>query len=180
MNGDVRPSAYGLNVFAQKLHSSYDAKQLPVDTGAFASIGLPHKQKLLDVHLDVEKTAEKAHDIDVTGATAELDKLVKGLRAFGFARSGVLVGLLRADPDPSMVKPVMLQQVLGVAKRIRALPCMAGFRRRMGLQRKNFSDTAKEYPPRTDTTHRIHAVLLLSLSSVVCSYTYYGRIAYSI
>ena len=55
MNGDVRPNAYGLNVFAQKLHSSYDAKQLPVDTGAFASIGLPHKHKLLDVHLDVKQ-----------------------------------------------------------------------------------------------------------------------------
>ena len=59
MNGDVRPNAYGLNVFAQKPHSNYDAKQLPVDTGAFASIGLPHKHKLLDVHLDVEKTQRK-------------------------------------------------------------------------------------------------------------------------
>ena len=103
------------------------------------------------------KTAEETHEIDVTGATAELDKLVKGLRAFGFARSGVVVGLLRAGLDPSMVKPVMLQQVLGVTKRIHALPCMAGFRRRMGLQRKRFSDTAKGYPPRADTKHRIHA-----------------------
>ena len=76
MNGDVRPSAYGLNVFAQKPQSIYDAKQLPVDTGAFASIGLSQKRKLLDVHLDVEKTAKKAHEIDVTGATAERDELV--------------------------------------------------------------------------------------------------------
>ena len=156
MNGDVRPDANGLNVFAQWFHSSYDPKQMSLDSGAFASIGLTNEHKFLEVYLDVEEAREKAHEIDVAGATAKLDNLVQGLRTFTFTSCRVFVGLLHSYLHTNMVKLVMPQQVLGVFKRVHTLPCMARGRWLMGLQRKHFCDTAKDHPPRTHPKHCIH------------------------
>ena len=69
----IRPDANGLNALAQGPQPCNDPKQMALNTGAFASIGLADQQKLLEAHMDAEKSVEIRYEIDVAGATPKLD-----------------------------------------------------------------------------------------------------------